>query len=99
MSTATAVQPTRATALAQTQGETVVPENSLTGFKRRIAAYAFDNGVELGSSKISRLATRIKKRADVMQDEFDFYESLRVLGIHTDSTARDAIKSIDRGRA
>lgn len=60
------------------------------GFTLKILAYCAETGQNLTKSKAERLGVRMKRRADSMQSEFDFYESLRVLGIHTDATARDA---------
>ena len=67
-----------------------------SAFKARIVSYCIDNGVELSSSKAQRLAVRIARRAEKMQQEFDFFESLRILGMTTDSTARDAVRNIER---
>lgn len=39
-----------------------------------------------------RLGKRMKKLADKMQAEFDFYAELRILGIYSDKTARAAIE-------
>ena len=61
-----------------------------SAFKARIVSYCIDNGVELSSSKAQRLAIRIARRAEKMQAEFDFFESLRILGMTTDTTARQA---------
>ena len=67
-----------------------------SAFKARIISYCIDNGVELSNSKAQRLAIRIARRAEKMQAEFDFFESLRVLGMTTDTTARDAVRNIER---
>lgn len=69
------------------------------GYRQRIQAWCSENGVEMTRAKARRFGERMYRRAQAMQGEFDFYESLRVLGIHTDSTARDAIKNIDRSRS
>ena len=68
-----------------------------SAFKARIVSYCIDNGVELSNSKAQRLAIRIARRAEKMQAEFDFFESLRVLGMTSDPTARDAVRNIERG--
>ena len=38
----------------------------------------------------------MKRRAERMQEEFDFYEGLRVLGIQSDPTAREAVYNIEK---
>ena len=63
---------------------------STTGFEKRIAAEVPD----LSRGQVKKLAARLAKRAATMQDEFDFYAALRVLGISSDPTARDAIRNI-----
>lgn len=69
------------------------------GYRQRIAAYCLDHGIEMSRSKARRLGERMWRRAQDMQETFDFYESLRVLGIHADSTARDAIRNVERETA
>lgn len=64
---------------------------STTGFEKRIAAEVPD----LSRGQVKKLAARLAKRAAVMQEEFDFYAALRVLGISTDPTARDAIRNVE----
>lgn len=59
-----------------------------TGYEKRIAAAA----PHLSRSKCQRLALKLAKRAEHMQAEFDFYAELRVLGIHTDASARKSIE-------
>lgn len=43
-----------------------------------------------------RFAERAARKLQKMRTIPDFYEGLRVLGIHTDSTARDAVRNIER---
>lgn len=43
-----------------------------------------------------RFAERSARKLQKMRTAPDFYEGLRVLGIHTDSTARDAVRNIER---
>ncbi|MCT1430609.1 hypothetical protein M3G50_07560 [Brachybacterium muris] len=62
-----------------------------TGFEKRIAAACPD----LSRSKVQRLALKLAKRAERMQEEFDFYDQLRVLGIQADPTALTAIKNME----
>lgn len=70
-----------------------------SAFKARIISYCIDNGVELSSSKAQRLAVRIARRAEKMQQEFDFFEHMRILGMTSDTTARDAVRNIERATA
>lgn len=67
-----------------------------SAFKARIISYCIDNGVELSASKAQRLAVRIARRAEKMQQEFDFFEHMRILGMTSDTTARDAVRNIER---
>ena len=43
-----------------------------------------------------RVAERAARKLQKTRTIPDFYEGLRVLGIHTDSTARDAVRNIER---
>ena len=61
-----------------------------SAFKARIISYCIDNGIELAPAKAQKLGVRIARRAEKMQQEFDFYESLRILGMTSDTTARQA---------
>ena len=87
---------TTATATLQSQ-PSFAQGGTASAFKARIVSYCIDNGVELSNSKAQRLAVRIARRAEKMQQEFDFFESLRVLGMTSDPTARDAVRNIERG--
>ena len=64
---------------------------STTGFEKRIAAEVPD----LSRGQVKKLAARLAKRAATMQEEFDFYAALRILGVSPDPTARDAIRNLE----
>ncbi len=67
-----------------------------SGFQNRIIRFCFDNGIEISNSKARKLSIRLARRMDAMSEEFDFYESLRILGMTTDTTARDAVRNLER---
>lgn len=97
MSTAaeTAEIPFSATAQTQTQQVFVMPETQ-TGFKKKVAEFALENGIPLSERQIKNLGGKMHKRAAFMQTEFDFFENLRILGMLSDTTARDAVRNIER---
>ena len=64
---------------------------TITGYQKKIMA-AVPN---MNKNKAERLAMKVAKRAAAMQEEFDFFESLRILGITTDTTARDAVRNLE----
>lgn len=64
---------------------------TITGYQKKIMAAVPD----MNKNKAERLAIKVAKRAVAMQEEFDFFESLRILGITTDTTARDAIRNLE----
>lgn len=74
-----------------------MPENSLTGWKRRITAYCEEHQIEKSTSAISRMAVKINKRFETytqfvdVDDDAVFEMGLRILGIHRDETPRMAI--------
>ena len=69
-----------------------MPENgSVTGFQKRI----MEAGVS--KSKAARLAHRLKKRAAAMQEQFDFYRELRILGIIPDESGQQMAKAYASG--
>lgn len=80
---------------AHTSQPGYAPGGTATGYKMRILAHCLAEGIEITSSKAQRLAVRIARRAEAMQEQHDFYESLRVLGIYTDTTARDAVRNME----
>lgn len=69
-----------------------MPENfTATGFKNRIIEA--NPGINVRYAE--RVANRLKRRADRMQERFDFDRELRILGIISDPTSRDAIRNIE----
>lgn len=69
---------------------------SLTGWKNKIREYCDANGIDKSDSQVSRMATKICKRMAAMNEEIDFYTALRILGMSSDTTARDAIRNMER---
>ena len=67
-----------------------------SGFQNRIIEFCFDHGIEITNSKARKLSIRLARRMEAMTEEFDFYESMRILGMTTDTTARDAVRNIER---
>ena len=47
-------------------------------------------------SKAEKLAYKMMQRAERMQEQFDFYECLRILGLISDTTARDAASNLEK---
>lgn len=71
-----------------------------SGYQARIIDHCHAHGVEISTSKARKLGVRIARRAERQQQEHDFYQALRVLGIYEDTTARDAVRNVegdDRG--
>lgn len=64
---------------------------TITGYQKKIQ----DAVPGIKKSKAEKLAHKIAKRAAAMQEEFDFYESLRILGLVSDTTARDAARNLE----
>ena len=66
---------------------------TVTGYQKKIMAAV----PEIKKSKAEKLAHKIAKRAQAMQEQFDFFESLKILGVISDPTARDAVKNMEVG--
>lgn len=60
---------------------------STTGFEKRIA----DAAPHLSRGQVKKIARKLAHRAERMQTVEDFEHALKVLGIHSDPTARDAL--------
>lgn len=64
---------------------------TVTGYQKRIMSA--NPGIK--KSKAEKLAHKIAKRATDMQEQFDFFEACRILGIMSDPTARDAVRNLE----
>lgn len=64
---------------------------STTGFEKRIA----DAAPSLSRGQVKKIARKLAHRAEQMQTVDDFYTALRILGVSSDPTARDAIRNIE----
>ena len=64
---------------------------TVTGYQKKI----MEAVPEMKKSKAEKLAHKIAKRAQLMQEQFDFFESLRILGVISDPTARDAVQNME----
>ena len=66
-------------------------EISTTGFEKRIAAEvpSFSRG------QAKKAAKKLAWMAQNMRETFDFFEGLRILGIISDPTARDAVRNVE----
>lgn len=67
---------------------------STHGYEKRIAEAA----PHLSRGQVKKVAKRLAHLAEKMQSEHDFYTALRVLGISSDPTARNAIKNMEAAR-
>lgn len=72
-----------------------MPGTTMTGWKHRIREYCDAQNIPKSDSQVSRMAVKISKRMTAMNEELDFYEALRILGLSSDTTARDAIRNIE----
>ena len=70
-----------------------------SAFQARIVDFCFSNGIDISNAKARKLGVRIARRAESMQEEFDFDRELRVLGIYRYPTAADAINNVERNAA
>ena len=60
---------------------------SATGFEKRIAAAA----PSLSRGQVKKIARKLAHRAERMQTVEEFEHALKILGIYSDPTARDAV--------
>ena len=66
-------------------------ENNSTGFEKRIAT----EFPTLSRGQVKKAAKKIKHIMDNMTEVRDFYEGLRIMGMITDTTARDAVRNLE----
>lgn len=65
--------------------------STTAGFENRIRTEFPD----LSKSQVKRAAKKIKYVMDNMTEVVDFYEGLRILGVISDHTARDAVRNLE----
>lgn len=68
-------------------------------FKNRLIAEAPNIGVTVTTGQAAKMGIRLARRAERMAEQFDFYESLRILGLISDTTARDAVANLEAAAA
>ncbi|WP_346922752.1 hypothetical protein [Glutamicibacter creatinolyticus] len=66
-----------------------------TGFRDRIMAEAPTLGVSVSKKRAEKLGIKLARRLEAQMTEFDFYEGLRILGVISDPTARDAVRNLE----
>lgn len=64
---------------------------NLTGYEKRIAS----EFPTLSRPQVRKTAKKIFWMAENMHEVLDFYEALKILGITSDPTPRDAIRNIE----
>lgn len=73
-----------------------MPENTITGWKKSIREHCNAHGINKSDSQISRMATKLHKRAEFNLDKSNFFEAMRILGLISDTTPRDAVDNMER---
>lgn len=68
---------------------------SASGFKNRLIDEAPKLGININPNQAAKLGIKLARRAERMAVETDFYESLRILGLISDTTARDAVRNLE----
>ena len=77
------------------------PKITRTQWKKRITEYCLANGIDKSAGQIERMAIKAYKRVEREEQlrnatEYEIYEAgLRILGIYTDVTARDAADNME----
>ena len=71
-----------------------MPETQ-TGWQNKIAEHCFEHMIAVSRGQIKKMAYKIHKRAIESQEPLDFEHALRILGIHSDTTARDAARNLE----
>lgn len=75
----------------------MTPKITRTQWKKRISTYCAANGIEKTAGQIERMAIKAYKRVEHEEQlrnatEYTIFEAgLRILGIYTDTTPRDAL--------
>lgn len=78
------------------------PKITRTQWKKRITEYCLANGIDKSAGQIERMAIKAYKRVEHEEQlrnatEYEIYETgLRILGIYTDITPREAVQEMER---
>lgn len=78
----------------------MTPKITRTQWKKRISQYCAANGIEKTAGQIERMAIKAYKRVEHEEQlrnatEYEIFEAgLRILGIYTDITAREAAEEL-----
>lgn len=78
------------------------PKITRTQWKKRITEYCLANGIDKSAGQIERMAIKAYKRVEHEEQlrnatEYDIFEAgLRILGIYTDITPRQAVQEMER---
>lgn len=75
-----------------------------SGFKKKIIEHCDAHGIKISQSRATKIAIRIARRAELAHvgtcpEDEQIERELRILGIYTDVTARDAIREIEKAEA
>lgn len=70
-----------------------------TGYRNRLLEEATALGIQVSKKQAEKIGIRIARRIESQMVELDFYEALRILGIISDPTARDAIRNLEGAAA
>lgn len=79
----------------------MTPKITRTQWKKRISQYCATNGIEKSAGQIERMAIKAYKRIEHEEQlrnatEYEIYEAgLRILGIYSDITPREAIDNME----
>src|SRR5699024_9238502 len=77
------------------QGSTYGQTAARGGDAQRIVAQSVDHGIDMSPNRAVKLRKKLAYRAQRQQEEFDFYAALRILGIQSDPTAREAVYNVE----
>lgn len=66
-----------------------------TGYRNRLLEEAPALGIQVSKKQAEKIGIRIARRIESQMVELDFYEALRIMGIISDPTARDAVRSLE----
>ena len=67
-----------------------------TGYRNRLLEEAPALGIQVSKKQAEKIGIRIARRIESQMVELDFYEALRIMGIISDPTARDAVRNLER---